>query len=251
MPSPVRPAARRVAALAALLLVAACSGTAAPTSTIPPVGSIAPSGSPATSGSPAPSESHPAEATYPPGCPTTQPAALPAGETRTVTLATAKGDIVIKVDGSLAPIAAGNFVALVECHFYDGIIFHRLIPKFIIQAGDGAYGRMPYPNPDFVGYGQLPYKLKDEPVTTPYRRGTVAMARTSKPDSADSQFFIVLDDSADATLGGAKGPNNYQIFGTVTSGIDAVDAIAATPNSGAPNYLAMNPIAITKATVGK
>ena len=58
-------------------------------------------------------------------CPTTQPAALPAGQTRTVTITTPKGDIVLKVDGSLSPIAAGNFVALVACHFYDGSEFHR------------------------------------------------------------------------------------------------------------------------------
>ena len=234
---------RLVPALAGLLLlVAACSGASSPTGTSPPVGSIAPSA--------APSESHPAEASYPPGCPTKQPAPLAAGQKRTVTIATAKGSIVITVDGSLSPIAAGNFVALVECHFYDGIVFHRIVPAFVIQAGDGTYGREPTMNPDYVGFGELPYKIKDEPVTTTYVRGTVAMARTSKADSADSQFFIVLDDSAGATLGGPKA-NTYQIFGSVTSGMDVVDAIGAGANSGAPNYLSTNPVAITTATVGK
>ena len=228
-----------------LLVVAACSGTSTPTATIPPVGSIGPSAAAS------PSASHPPEASYPPGCPTQQPAPLAAGEKRTVTLATAKGNIVITVDGSLSPIAAGNFVALVECHFYDGIVFHRIVPKFLIQAGDGTYGREPTMNPDYVGFGELPYKIKDEPVTTPYVRGTVAMARTTKPDSADSQFFIVLDDSAAATLAKPKGPGNYQIFGSVTSGMDVVDAIGAGANSGAPNYLSTNPVAITTATVGK
>jgi cyclophilin family peptidyl-prolyl cis-trans isomerase len=237
---------RLAPALAGLLLiVAACAGASSPKDTIPPVGSIGPSASAAAS----PSESHPAEASYPPGCPTKQPAPLATGQKRTVTLATAKGDIVITVDGSLSPIAAGNFVALVECHFYDGIVFHRIVPKFIIQAGDGMYGREPNVNPDYIGFGELPYKITDEPVTTPYVRGTVAMARTSKPDSADSQFFIVLDDSAAATLG-KPGPNNYQIFGSVTSGLDVVDAIGAGPNSGSPNYLSTNPVAITTATVG-
>ena len=224
-----------------LLLVAACTGASSPTETIPPVGSIGPSA--------APSESHPAEASYPPGCPTKQPAPLPAGEKRTVTLNTAKGAIVISVDGSLSPIAAGNFVALVACHFYDGVIFHRIVPGFIIQAGDGTYGREPDVNPDYVGFGELPYKIKDEPVTTTYVRGTVAMARTNKADSADSQFFIVLDDSAAATLGGPKA-NTYQIFGSVTSGMDVVDTIGAGANSGTPNYLSTNPVAITTATVG-
>ena len=239
------PAGRLAVALASLaLLVAACTGVAgAPTDTIPPVGSIAPSASP--------SESHPAEASYPSGCPTKQPPALPAGETRTVTLATAKGDIVIRVDGSLSPIAAGNFVALVECHFYDGVVFHRIVPKVVIQAGDGTYGREPDVNPDYVGFGELPYKIKDEPVTKPYTRGTVAMARTDKVNSADSQFFIVLDDSAGATLGRPNGPNNYQIFGSVVSGMDAVDAIGAGANSGSPDYISTNPVAITTATVDK
>ena len=243
--APARPVIARLAAALAgvLLLVAACSGAASsPKDTIPPVGSISPS----TSASP--SESHPAEASYPPGCPTQQPAPLAAGQTRTVTLATAKGSIVIKVDGSLSPIAAGNFVALVECHFYDGIVFHRIVPAFLVQAGDGTYGREPTVNPDYVGFGELPYKIKDEPVTTPYVRGTVAMARTNKPDSADSQFFIVLDNSAGATLGG---PNNYQIFGSVTGGMDVVDGIGAGANSGSPNYLSTNPVAITTATVTK
>jgi cyclophilin family peptidyl-prolyl cis-trans isomerase len=228
-----------------LLIVAGCAGAGSPTATIPPVGSIGPSASAS------PSASHPAEASYPPGCPTKEPAPLAAGEKRTVTLATAKGNIVITVDGSLSPIAAGNFVALVECHFYDGIVFHRIVPKFLIQAGDGTYGREPNVNPDYVGFGELPYKIKDEPVTTQYLRGTVAMARTSKPDSADSQFFIVLDDSAAATLGSPKGPNNYQIFGGVTSGLDVADTIGAGDNSGRPNYLSTNPVAIATATVGK
>jgi cyclophilin family peptidyl-prolyl cis-trans isomerase len=237
-----RPAAARLAtAIAALLVVAACSASSAtPADTIPPVGSIGPSA--------APSESHPAEASYPPGCPTKQPAALPAGQTRTVKLTTDKGDIVIKVDGALSPIAAGNFVALVDCGYYNGVVFHRIVPKFVIQGGDGTYGRQPDVNPDYVGYGGAPYTIKDEPVTKPYVRGTVAMARTDKPDSATSQFFIVLDDSAGPTLGKPDGPNNYQIFGSVTSGMDVVDTIGGGPNSGTPNYLSTNPVTITKAT---
>lgn len=243
MPTAIRATGLRVAALALVLALVGCGGSAAPTMTIPPVGSLTPSASVA------PSESHPAEASYPPGCPTKQPAALAVGQSRTVTLATDKGDIVIKVDGSLAPIAAGNYVALVECHFYDGIIFHRLIPKFIIQAGDGSYGRMPSVNPDYIGFGALPYKIQDEPVTRPYVRGTVAMARTKDKNSADSQFFIVLDDGANTTLGAPTGPDNYQIFGTVVIGMEVADSIGSMPNSGNPNYLALNPVTITKATV--
>ena len=225
-----------------LLLVAACSG-ASSGGTIPPAGSLAPSAAAS------PSASHPAQASYPPGCPTQQPAALATGETRTVTLATDKGPIVIKVNGSLSPIAAGNFVALVACRFYDGVVFHRIVPKLLIQAGDGTYGRRPDMNPDYMGFGKLPYTIKDEPVTTPYVRGTVAMARTSKADSADSQFFVVLDDSAASTLGAPAGPNNYQIFGSVQGGLDVVDGIGAGANSGSPDFLASNPVTITTATV--
>lgn len=236
-------AGRYAPALAGLLLiVAACSGAATSAQgTIPPVGSIGPSASP--------SESHPAEASYPPGCPTKQPPALPAGQTRTVTLATAKGDIVIKVDGSLSPIAAGNFVALASCGYYDGVVFHRIVPNLIIQGGDGTYGREPNVQMDYVGYGGAPYTIKDEPVTGKYLHGTVAMARTSKPDSVTSQFFIVLSDSAQQVFGPPSGPNNYQIVGHVTSGLGAVDAIGAMPNSGDPDYLATNPVAMTRATV--
>ena len=233
--------ARLLILLTVAMIAAACAATAP--DTIPPVGTVTPTPSVA------PSESHPAEASYPPGCPAKQPAPLAAGQTRTVTLATANGTIVIKVDGSLSPIAAGNFVALVACHFYDGIVFHRIVPKFVIQAGDGTYGREPNVNLDYIGFGEIPYTIKDEPVTTPYVRGTVAMARTSKPDSASSQFFIVLDNGAGSILGSPSGPNNYQILGSVESGMDVVDAIGAGANSGSPDYLSTNPVAITKATV--
>src|SRR5450759_5112249 len=89
------------------------------------------------------------------------PAALAAGQTRTVTIATPKGNIVIKVEGTLSPIAAGNFVALASCGFYNGLTFHRVVAGFVIQGGD--------PNGD--GSGGPGYTIKDEPVTTPYKRG--------------------------------------------------------------------------------
>ena len=224
-----------VAALAVPVLLAACS--AGGSATLPPI----PSDAPAT---PTPAPTHPGP-TYPPGCPTAQPAALPAGETRDVTIKTDKGDIVIKVEADLSPIAAGNFVALAECGYYDGVVFHRTAPGFVIQGGDGQFGRSPDVIPDLVGGGGVPYTIKDEPVTTPYLRGTVAMAKTANPDSATSQFFIVLDD-----LTGKLDPV-YQIFGHVTSGMDAVDAIAAMPNSGAPNNSAIDPVVMNKVTVAK
>jgi peptidyl-prolyl cis-trans isomerase A (cyclophilin A) len=241
--------ARPLAAALAALLVVACAG-GAPRGTVPPVSSVNPSGSPSTSAaaSDSPDASHEAGAPYPPGCPTSQPAPLASGQTRTLTITTAKGDIVVKVEGELSPIAAGNFVALATCGYYDGVIFHRIVPELVIQGGDGTYGRQPQLNLDYVGFGGAPYTIKDEPVTATYLRGTVAMARTKKPDSVTSQFFIVLSDAAQQTLG-AAGVDNYQIVGHVTSGMNVVDAIAATPNSGQPDYLATDPVAMTKVTV--
>ena len=170
-------------------------------------------------------------------CPTSQPASLAAGDVRTVTIETTLGTIVMKIDGALAPNATGNFVALVACHFYDGIVFHRLMPGFVIQGGD----------PEGTGGGGPGYTIKDDPVTTTYHRGTVAMARTSQPDSQGSQFFIVLADDADSSLSGAD--PGYAIMGEVTSGMDIVDLIAAMPNSGGQEGKALDPVVMTKVTV--
>jgi cyclophilin family peptidyl-prolyl cis-trans isomerase len=177
----------------------------------------------------APSAAGSAEAA---ACPTSQPAALPAGETRTVTIETEQGAIAISVQADLSPIAAGNFVALASCGYYDGVVFHRVVPTFVIQGGD----------PTGTGTGGPGYTIQDEPVTAQYSRGTVAMARTPQPNSVGSQFFIVLDDSARGSLASA---NTYQIIGTVTSGMDAVDAIAAAADAENPS----NPVVMTKVTV--
>ena len=142
----------------------------------------------------------------------------------------------IKVEAKLGPHAAGNFVALAKCGFYNGVVFHRLVPGFVIQGGD----------PEGDGRGGPGYTIEDDPVTTPYTRGVVAMARTPAPHSQGSQFFIVLSDQARQALESA---NTYAIFGTVTSGMETVDAIAAMPNSGSPNNAALNPVAMTKVTV--
>ncbi len=193
-------------------------------------------------GGPGPSPSRVAGGSASPGtgtnCPTSQPPALPAGETRTVTIETASGPIVIKVDGSLSPIAAGNFVALASCGFYDGIVFHRTPTlqtgaPFVIQGGD----------PDGTGSGGPGYTIQDEAVTTQYHRGTVAMARTQQPNSVGSQFFIVLSEESRGPLESA---NTYQIFGSVISGMEAADAIHAASGG---QELPANPVAMTKVTV--
>ncbi len=236
-------------------LVGACSGSATP---VPPIAAptesatasasagASPSAAPAASSSPAASTAA-STGTVPTGCPTSAPAPMAAADTATVTLATAKGNIVIKITGSLAPNATGNFVALVACGFYDGVVFHRLVPGFVIQNGDGQYGRAPNVDATLIGRGGPGYTITDDPVTTPYKRGTVAMGRVlNKPNSQGSQFFIVLSDGAAPALASA---NNYAIMGTVTAGMDVVDAIAAMPNSGEPDNVALDPLPITKATV--
>ncbi len=206
-------------ALIAVVAISACSTTA--------VGSTpSPSGAPSTA---------PSTATG--ACPASQPEALPAGEKRLVTIETAKGSFAITVEADLSPIAAGNFVALAGCGYYNGVVFHRVATledgtPFVIQGGD----------PTGTGTGGPGYEIQDEPVTATYARGTVAMARTSAPNSVGSQFFIVLDDKDRAVLESA---NTYQIIGTVTSGMESVDAIYAAADAELPT----NPVAMDKVTV--
>ncbi|HEU4572022.1 MAG TPA: peptidylprolyl isomerase [Candidatus Limnocylindrales bacterium] len=178
----------------------------------------------------------------PADCPTSQPPPLAAGQTRTVTIATSKGTIAIRVEGSLSPVAAGNVVALASCGYYDGVVFHRVVPGFVIQGGDGQFGRAPNVVPTRVGSGGPGYTIADEPVTTTYGRGVVAMARTSKAHSQGGQFFIVLSDEARSSLESA---NTYAIFGHVIAGMDVADAIAAAADAEIPS----NPIAMDRVTV--
>jgi cyclophilin family peptidyl-prolyl cis-trans isomerase len=210
---------RTAALLAAVLLVAACSGGTA-------------SSPNSTAGAPDLST-----------CPTKQPAAMSATDAKLVTINTSKGAIVIKVEGALSPIAAGNFVALAQCGYYTGVVFHRLAPGFVIQGGDGTYGREPNLQKARIGQGGPAYTIQDEPVTSAYRRGTVAMAKTGAPNSANSQFFICLADVSKQLS------PTYQVFGHVTAGMDVVDAIAAMPNSGGQSNAAINPVAMDSVTV--
>lgn len=195
------------AAAAMALLVAACSG-----------GDATPSSSGAAN-----------------GCPTSQPAAAAAGTSRDVTMVTSKGTIVLRLSADLSPIAVGNFLALVDCGYYNGVIFHRIVPGFVIQGGD----------PQGTGMGGPGYSIKDEPVVGQYHRGTLAMARTAAPDSQGSQFFIVLDDAAAGPLESAR---TYAILGEVVSGLDVVDAIAAVERDSGDRPI--DPVTIISATSG-
>ena len=132
----------------------------------------------------------------------------------TATLHTNHGDIAIELAAGRSPITVNNFVFLAKDGFYDGVIFHRVIKNFMIQGGD----------PTGTGRGGPGYRFRDE-LEGPgsYSRGTVAMANAG-PNTNGSQFFIC---HSDAGL-----PHSYTIFGKVTSGMDAVDAIATTSTDG-------------------
>jgi len=204
-----------------------------------PAGSAASSGVPAST-SPGGSVTG---AGIPAGCPKAQPAAAPAGSTKVVTIDTPKGAIEVTLKADLSPIAVGNFLALASCGYYDNVVFHRVVPDFVIQGGDGQFGRTTTFDASKVGMGGPGYEIQDEPVKTPYARGTVAMARTAAPNSVGSQFFIVLSDAAQSSLASA---NTYQIIGSVTKGMEVADAITA---AAAGVEIPAQPIPMTKLTI--
>jgi cyclophilin family peptidyl-prolyl cis-trans isomerase len=251
MPAPIR-RSRRPATFVALvslaaLALAACSSAASPgATTLPTMPPVTPT--PVATAAPSTPAGSPGASVDLSKCPTSadQITALKPGETKTVTLDTTAGKIVTQVSGDLAPIAAGNFVALAECGFYDGVVFHRVVPDFVIQAGDGQYGRVPIANPDHMGVGGPGYQFKDEPVVGDYLRGTLAMANAGA-NTNGSQFFICLADLP--TL-----PKSYTIFGKVTEGMDVVDKIAAapqTPPDANGNTRPVDPVVINTATVSQ
>ena len=155
-----------------------------------------------------------------------------AKKTYSVTLQTTEGEIDILLDTKNTPQTANNFYYLAKSGFYDNVIFHRIIPGFMIQGGD----------PTGTGTGGPGYKFEDEKFVGEYTRGTVAMAN-SGPNTNGSQFFIM---HADTSL-----PPNYTIFGTVTKGLEVVDKIATakTIEDGLENSTPVTPTVITKAIV--
>ena len=148
----------------------------------------------------------------------------------TATIVTTAGTMTAELYAGDAPRTVNNFVTLARDGFYDGVIFHRVIPGFMIQGGD----------PDGTGRGGPGYKFNDEPVKRRYTRGTLAMANAG-PNTNGSQFFIM---HADYGL-----PPSYTIFGKLTSGEDIVDAIASTPrdsNDRPRSQVSMTSVTITE-----
>jgi cyclophilin family peptidyl-prolyl cis-trans isomerase len=138
------------------------------------------------------------------------------------TIDTDKGVIEIELYDKGAPKATANFVELARKGYFDGVIFHRIVPGFVIQGGDGQYGHIDRLEVGALGTGGPGYKFADEPFEGDYVRGAVAMANAG-PNTNGSQFFICLED-----LSGGKLPKKYTLFGQVTTGLDVVDAIAAS-----------------------
>ncbi len=160
-----------------------------------------------------------------------------------VTMTTSLGDVVIELNAAKAPKTVDNFLQYVKAGQYDGTVFHRVIENFMIQGGGFS--------PD----------LKEKPTRAPIplearnglsnSRGTLAMARTSDPNSATAQFFINVQDNT--FLDAAKSPdgNGYAVFGKVVSGMDVVDRIrlVQTANRGPYQNVPLQPVTIIKATV--
>lgn len=147
-------------------------------------------------------------------------------------LHTSAGDIAIDLYAADAPQTVNNFLFLGSDGFYDDVMFHRVIPGFMVQGGD----------PTGTGRGGPGYKFRDETHSrTSYKRGTLAMAN-SGPNTNGSQFFIM---HADYGL-----PNQYTIFGEVTDGLDVIDSIAGAP-TGAQDRphdpVTINSVTITEA----
>lgn len=162
-----------------------------------------------------------------------------------VKLATSEGDIVVQLDREKAPRTVDNFIAYVKAGHYDGTVFHRVIPSFMVQGGgmdkelNEKKTRAPIPLESRNG-------LKNE-------RGTIAMARTADPDSATSQFFINVQDNAFLDQPTSRDGNGYAVFGKVIAGMDVVDRIKAAPtgNQGVHQNVPLTPITIKKASLEK
>jgi cyclophilin family peptidyl-prolyl cis-trans isomerase len=141
-----------------------------------------------------------------------EPEDLALSGTVTAVLATSCGEVTIELDAEVAPAAVNSFVFLAEQGYFDGSVSHRVVPGFMIQAGDPTATGLSGP-----GY-LLPDELPEDGFV--YTRGTVAMANAG-PNTGGSQFFLML---ADVGL-----PPAYSVFGTVISGLDVLDRIAAVP----------------------
>ena len=162
-----------------------------------------------------------------------------------VKLATSAGDIVIELDAAKAPKSVDNFLQYVNAGHYNGTVFHRVIPSFMIQGGGMT--------------ADLKEKATRAPIPLESRnglsnaRGTVAMARTNDPNSATAQFFINVKDNERLNAANSPDGNGYAVFGKVVSGMDVVDKIRDVPTASKGPYgdVPTTPVTINKATLEK
>lgn len=162
-----------------------------------------------------------------------------------VRLATSAGDIVVELDREKAPKTVDNFLQYVKDGHYDGTIFHRVIPGFMIQGGGFDPGmkqkntRAPIPLESRNGLSNA--------------RGTIAMARTAVPDSATAQFFINVVDNTMLDQAQSRDGQGYAVFGKVVGGMDVVDKIKDVPTASAGMHqnVPVTPVVIKKATLEK
>ncbi len=156
-----------------------------------------------------------------------------------ILIETTMGDIKLELEGKLAPITVGHFLARVDSGFYDGLIFHRVIPGFMAQGGGYTPG----------------LDLKEDDANIPNEsgngmsnvRGTIAMARTNDPHSANTQFFINVADNVRLDPGNNRW--GYAVFGYVIEGMEVVDEIVSVktgPQGGLPSDVPMVPVVIKK-----
>jgi len=130
----------------------------------------------------------------------------------TAVMDTSMGSMTIELDALNAPTTVNNFVFLARWHYYDGIVFHRIIQGFVCQGGD----------PEGTGRGGPGYKFRDEEVRKPYELGSVAMANAG-PNTNGSQFFLISGPS------GVNLPPQYNHFGKIVEGLDVLDRMEKVP----------------------
>jgi peptidyl-prolyl cis-trans isomerase B (cyclophilin B) len=144
-----------------------------------------------------------------------------------VVIETSLGKIEVRFMPEVAPNHVDSFINLAKEGFFDGTVFHRVIPGFVIQGGDP---HSKSPNRAKHGTGGPGYNLKAEFSSVPHKRGILSMARGGNPDSAGSQFFICVADAPNLD-------GKYTVFGEVVSGMDVVDKIVAQPRDSRDNPL--------------
>jgi len=169
------------------------------------------------------------------GAAQTSGAAATKGGKPVVVLVTSLGDITLELEPEKAPITVENFLNYVDAGFYDGTVFHRVIPNFMIQGGGMTANLSQKPTRPAIK-NEAENGLKND-------AGTIAMARTSAPDSATAQFFINLKDN-DFLNHGAR-DFGYAVFGHVTQGMDVVKKIGAVPTGA--NDVPVEPVVIKHA----